>query len=60
MPLSLSAVRAPSQSPVSVSCSQIEGGGFRFLFRARARHRESQRRGSRQKFAYYGSTVCPA
>ena len=28
MPLSLSAVRAPPQSPVSVSCSQIEGGGF--------------------------------
>ena len=30
MPLSLSAVRAPFQSPVSVSCSQIEAGGFAF------------------------------
>ena len=30
MPLSLSFLRAPPQSPVKVSCSQIEVGGLAF------------------------------
>ena len=49
MPLSFSAVRAPPQSPVSVSCSQIEVGCFALSSAcARNADREGQRRGSRE------------